>query len=49
MRLFYLLEWFPFTTLGTELDDYHEELTVRVASQVAEPLKTKISGNQEIS
>ena len=40
MRLFYLLEWFPFTTLGMELDYYHEELNVRVASQVAEPLKT---------
>ena len=39
-RLFRVLAKFIFTTSATELDYYHQKVNVRVASQVAERLKT---------
>ena len=39
-RLFHFLEQFFFTASETELNYYHQKLSVRVASRVAERLKT---------
>ena len=39
-RLFQFLARFTFTTSETELDHYHHKVNVRVASRVAERLKT---------
>ena len=39
-RLFHFLAQFLFTTSETELDYYHQKMNVRVASRVAERLKT---------
>ena len=39
-RLFRVLSQFFFTTSETELDYYHQRVSVRVASRVAERLKT---------
>ena len=39
-RLFPFLAQFFFTTSETELDYYHQKVSVRVASRVAEQLKT---------
>ena len=39
LRLFYLLEQFPFCTSETELPYYHHKVNVRVAEQDAERLK----------
>ena len=39
-RLFRVLAKFIFTTSAMELDYYHQKVNVRVASQVAERLKT---------
>ena len=38
-RLFHFLEEFSFTTNETKLDYYHQRLSVRAASRVAERLK----------
>ena len=40
VRLFRDLVQFLFTTRETELDYYHQKVNVRVASRVAERLKT---------
>ena len=40
-RLFHFLAQLFFTTSETELDYYHQKESVRVASRVAEQLKTK--------
>ena len=39
-RLFHLLAQFFFTTSETELDFYHQKVSARIASRVAERLKT---------
>ena len=39
-RLFHVLVQFFFTTSETELDYYHQKVTERIASQVAERFKT---------
>ena len=39
-RLFYFLAQFFFTTSEAELDYYHQKVSVRAASRVAERLKT---------
>ena len=39
-RLFHFLAQFVFTTSEKELDYYHQKVNVRVASRVAERLKT---------
>ena len=39
-RLFLFLAQFFFTTIETELDYYHQKVSARVASRVAERLKT---------
>ena len=39
-RLFHVLAQFPFTTSETELDYYHQKVTVPVTSQIAERFKT---------
>ena len=39
-RLFHFLTQFLVTTNETELDHYHQKVNVRVASRVAERLKT---------
>ena len=44
-RLFHFLAQFLFTTSKTELQYYHQKVSVRVASRVAERSKTWILGN----
>ena len=39
-RFFHFLEQFVFTTSETELDSYHQKVSVRVDSRVAKRLKT---------
>ena len=39
-RLFYFLAQFFFTTSETELDYYHQKVSARIVSRVAERLKT---------
>ena len=39
-RLFHVLTQLLFSTSETELDYYHQKMKLRVASQVAEGLKT---------
>ena len=39
-KTFYVLAKFPFTTSETELDYYHQKLSIPVASRVAEQPKT---------
>ena len=40
-RLFHVLTQFLFTTSETKLDYYHQKVSVRVTSRVAEGLKTQ--------
>ena len=40
-RLFHILTQFLFTTSETKLDYYHQKVSVRVTSRVAEGLKTQ--------
>ena len=42
-RLFNIFTQFPFTRSETELDHYHDIVSLRVASRAAERLKTKSS------
>ena len=39
-RLFHFLEQFFFTTSETELDYYHQKVSVQVASRIGERIKT---------
>ena len=40
-RLFHFLAQFVFTTNETEVDYYHQKVNVRVASRIAEQVKTQ--------